>query len=319
VGSLTSNPILQSCTDHSEDNQTTPTRDPNTAATSSSQQAQTFRHEQSQQSASRLPSVQYLIHKDPLPYSDDNVSCGGYVGTDKNYTIRMAMDGTGPVSFSQSKPTQGAQGSILSQGLQYGGQYTAPSKDGPIPDPDNFGGTAPGPHFKDGFTTGPVSYFSTHPRAGGVFAVEDSGSHLDTGCTAGSVDYFPTYTRAGGVFAVETSGSRFDTGCTTGSGDYFPTYSETGGVFAVENSGSHFDTGCTTGSGDYFPTYSETGGVFAVENSDSHLDTGYTTGSVDYFPTYVEAGGVFTAEAPDMRSYTGSTAGTVDFRLVRAR
>jgi len=114
-----------------------------------------------------------------------------------------------PVSSSQSQTMQGAQGSFLSQGLQYDDEYRAPSKDGPILESDNFRREAAGLHFKDGFTTGPVNYFSTCPEAGGVFVVEASGSHLDTERTTGSVSYFPTYVEAGGVFTGEAPGVAF--------------------------------------------------------------------------------------------------------------
>lgn len=155
-------------------------------------------------------------------------------------TAHQSFRDLGPASSSQSNAMQGAQGYFLSQGLQYEGEYRAPSKDGPILESDNFRREAPGLRAKDGFTTCPVNYFSTCPEAGGVFAVDASGSHLDTDYTTGSVDYFPTYVEAGGVFTGEASGSHLDTECTTGSVNYFPTYVDAGGVFTSEAPGVAF-------------------------------------------------------------------------------
>lgn len=138
MGLLTSHPIFQSCTDHSKDNQTIPTRISNTSATSP-HQTQSYQCEQNQQSpSSRVPSPQHLIHTDPPRCFDYSVSSGGCDGTNTNSTIGMAMDGTAhrtsshliPASSLRNDPTRGAHGSIWSQCLQYDRQHKAPSKDG---------------------------------------------------------------------------------------------------------------------------------------------------------------------------------------------
>ena len=223
-----------------------------------------------QPSTSRIPSLQHLKHTNPLHPSGYKVSSGGDNGTNTNSSSEIAMDDTAqqsfrdldPVSSSQSNPIQETQGSILNQGLQYSCQQSVPSKDRPIPEPDNFGGIAPGLHPED---TGSANYFTTYTEP-------TSGSHPDTG----SANYFITYTEP-------TSDPD------AGSANYFTTYTE-------PTSGSHPDTG----SANYFTTYTEP--TSDPDAGSANYFITYTeptsdpdAGSANYFTTYTEPSGVFTA------------------------
>ncbi len=130
---------------------TPPSIPPTSAAThATSQETQYHPPQQSQQSsASRDPSLKHiLIHRNPPHSSGYKVSSGGCECTNTTSRDEMAMSNTAhqssshldPVSFSQSNPMQGAHGSILSQRLQYDGEYRTHSRDRPIPEPGNLEG-----------------------------------------------------------------------------------------------------------------------------------------------------------------------------------
>ncbi|KAL9609463.1 MAG: hypothetical protein Q9167_005769 [Letrouitia subvulpina] len=203
-------------------------------------------HPPEQSSASRIPSLQHLIHETPLHSFDHNINSGGCDSTNTNSRIETAVNGTAhqsfshfdTVPFSHSNTTQGAHGSILSQCLQYDGQS---------------------PRSEDVLTTRSVNYFPTYSETGGAE------------CTTGSIDYFPTYPEVGVVEGM-ASGSHLDTECTTGSVSYFLPYSEVNGVFTSEAPEMTSDSGAAAGTVAYFPTYIEADGVFTDETSILHYD-----------------------------------------------
>lgn len=104
----------------------------NIAVTPPFQRTQSLQHEWSQQSpASRIPSLENLMHMKSPHYPNFDVSSGGCDGTTTNNTSGMVMDGTahpsfrnlGPASFSQGNTMRNGHGSISSQCLQYDGQH----------------------------------------------------------------------------------------------------------------------------------------------------------------------------------------------------
>lgn len=154
-------------------------------------------------------------------------------------TAHQGLRDLDPVSFLQSNPMQGVQGFTLNQGLQYDGQHRAPSKDGPIPEPDDFGATAPSLHSKYGLTGGVASNSHLDTCSTNYFTAytePTAGPHPDTG----SANYFPAYTKpAAGPHPV------------TGSANYFTAYTEPGGAFTAEASDMRSNTGFAAGTVNY--------------------------------------------------------------------
>ena len=173
--------------------------------------------EQSQQcSASRISSLRHLlIDATPPHFFGDEVSSGGCDSTNASNTSGMAIDDTAHESFRdfENSSTQVAQGSILSQGVQYGSQLGIPptsqegerypqftnasavslyhlgsssrhtANDGScipwFPDPHNaLGAEAPGPNSGFGPTADADSYIPWFPDSDSTLGAAYAGNNV---------------------------------------------------------------------------------------------------------------------------------------------